>query len=378
MNIESEIERIKSINATNMNESTAKLSIIFPMLRALGWDTTDPDEVQLEYRVGGHMRGHADCALFSGGKPLVLIETKAPTKRLDVDHQNYYEMLKQLRDYCKIAEVSLGVLTNGKEWHIYYFGQNSSMKASPLAEAINIDEDDARDCRNKLRKFLSRDKVSDSGAQTLAEKAWIQRLMTTKWKELMTSGDPKLVSALRKSIKESTGTYVSTEELVKFLKERAEVESSPAASSGIDGTPPHDINALSVPDKSERRKSTKPTHIQIRGQRYEAKSWKKCLKIFLSEAYKHNPAKFYSTLDSMPYRRNKRSISIYKDSEREEMQRLPGKKPTSPIANSNLYLYVHGSAKRIQEGFREVQQLLGWPEDSVQIFREGQLLWPDA
>lgn len=381
--IETEIERIKTINATNMNESTAKTSFIFPMLRALGWDTTDPDEVQQEYRVGGHMRGHADIALFSGGKPCVLIETKAPTKAMDVDHQGYYKMLKQLKDYCKIAEVSLGVLSNGKEWHIYYFDKNSSMEELPLAEVINIDEADTRDCGSKLWKLLSRDKVSDNGAQTLAEKVWIQRLMVAKWKELMTSDNKALASLLRSSIRKSTGINVPLEDVKKFLKERAAIPSSPAVSADVDGTSPPDTGTPSAdPDTPKRRRSNKaikprPTHIQIRGQRYEAKSWREGLITFFDEAYRHDPATFTSNLISTPYKGSRRTIGIYQDSEKAEMSHLPGQVPT-PIADSNLYLYVNASSETIQESIREVRELLGWREDSVQFFRGDQLLYPDG
>ena len=374
MNIESEIERIKSINATNMNESTAKLSIIFPMLRALGWDTTDPDEVQLEYCVAQHLKGFADIALFSGGKPCVLIETKAPTKQLVVSNHQ-----AQLQDYCKMLKVSLGVLTNGIEWHFFYFDEGLNKEGeSPLAEAINLDEEDAHACQTRLWQFLSRDKVSDSGAQTLAKGVWVQRLMATKWKELMTSGDPALVRALRSSIRKSTSINLPLEDIVKFLKERAELRSSPAVSPDSDRTPPPDTGAPSDPDKPKREKFIKPTHIQIRGERHKAKSWKKCLNIFFSEVYKNDPTKFNSTFVSMPYKGNRRSIGIYQDSEEEEMQRLPAGNPPTQIANSNLCLYIHSSAKTIQESIREVRKLLGWPEDSVQIFSEDQRLWPDG
>ena len=132
-------------------------------------------------------------------------------------------------------------------------------------------------------------------------------------------------------------------------------------------------------DKPKRKKSREPspTYIQLLGQRHEAKYWTDCLRIFLDKAYEDDPDKFNSELVSTPYKGSRRNIGIYQDSEEEEMQRLPGTKPT-PIANSSFYAYTHLSSYQIKKRCREVRERLGWREDSVQIFMGDQLLYPDG
>ncbi len=126
------------------------------------------------------------------------------------------------------------------------------------------------------------------------------------------------------------------------------------------------------------------THIQIT-KRYKVKYWTDFLRAFFDEAYKHDPAKFNSTFKSMPFPKRKK-LGIYLDSEKEEMSRLLGKEPT-PIAGSNFYVYasklgskgghveVQNRLVEVRDRCRKVQDLLGWPEDSVQIFKR---LYPDG
>ena len=70
-------ERIdKHGDALRKSEAQTRYSLIDPLLRALGWDTTDPAQVVPEYRGDGG-RQAADYALLGPlGQPLVIIEAK--------------------------------------------------------------------------------------------------------------------------------------------------------------------------------------------------------------------------------------------------------------------------------------------------------------
>jgi len=66
------------------NEETAKMSLVVPFIRLLGFEPNNPREVRLEFAadfVQGDGKKHADrmdFAIFdkSGKKPLMVIETK--------------------------------------------------------------------------------------------------------------------------------------------------------------------------------------------------------------------------------------------------------------------------------------------------------------
>ncbi|MDP6124490.1 MAG: hypothetical protein QGH20_01895 [Candidatus Latescibacteria bacterium] len=59
---------------TGLNETSTRTIFIDPMLRALGWDVTEPTQVDLEYSIFGG--GNVDYALMINGKPTVLVEAK--------------------------------------------------------------------------------------------------------------------------------------------------------------------------------------------------------------------------------------------------------------------------------------------------------------
>ena len=72
----------------NKHETSTRYMFIDPILRALGWDLSDPDECVVEYRVATGLRGtnegsrRTDYALLDArGNPAVLVEAK----RIDVD-----------------------------------------------------------------------------------------------------------------------------------------------------------------------------------------------------------------------------------------------------------------------------------------------------
>ncbi|MCE2463673.1 MAG: type I restriction enzyme HsdR N-terminal domain-containing protein [Dehalococcoidia bacterium] len=67
-------ERIDSHGAAlRGSEALTRYALIDPMLRELGWDTSDPEMVIPEYSSGG---GRADYALLSAGKPVMMVEAK--------------------------------------------------------------------------------------------------------------------------------------------------------------------------------------------------------------------------------------------------------------------------------------------------------------
>ena len=97
------------------HESNTIQYLVEPMLRGLGWDFDDPEQVMREYRPKGDQgrgkRGEAvDIALLENRTPTVFVEVK----RLDRDHTPEYE--KQIERYASHMKMGTAVLTNGKYW----------------------------------------------------------------------------------------------------------------------------------------------------------------------------------------------------------------------------------------------------------------------
>src|SRR6266852_713750 len=65
-----------------MGEQNTKAALIEPVLRVLGWDIEDPDEVHREYKQRS-MDNPVDYALVLDGKPVLFVEAKGLRENLD-------------------------------------------------------------------------------------------------------------------------------------------------------------------------------------------------------------------------------------------------------------------------------------------------------
>lgn len=94
-------------NTLSQNEYRTRISLIDPILNALGWDVSDPKLVTPEYQAGN---GRADYALLgSDGKPKAFVEAKRLNEHLEA-HQD------QVFKYTWDQKVFYGGLTDGNRW----------------------------------------------------------------------------------------------------------------------------------------------------------------------------------------------------------------------------------------------------------------------
>ena len=106
-------ERVNRYRGERVGEQNTKAGLIVPILRALGWNVEDLDEVHLEYR-GVPIDKPVDYALLLQRKPVLFIEAKALGENL-----NDRRWASQIVSYAAVAGVEWVVLTNGDEYRIY-------------------------------------------------------------------------------------------------------------------------------------------------------------------------------------------------------------------------------------------------------------------
>ena len=111
--------------ALGASETLTRYALIDPLLRELGWDTSDPSAVVPEYSSGP---GRADYALMSAGKPAVMVEAK----KLGTPLQ--YNVLGQVLTYCMMEGTEHFVVTNGARWEIYETNKSGSIDQKLVAE----------------------------------------------------------------------------------------------------------------------------------------------------------------------------------------------------------------------------------------------------
>ena len=142
--------REHATECTNHESNTIQY-LIDPILRDLGWNLDDPNQVRREYRPAEKQRrgkrGIAvDIALFENGTPTVFVEAK----RLDRDYDPVYK--EQLDKYTSYLDEGTAVLTNGRFWLV-------SPVRSGMTEnlrVIDISQGSANNVIGELRSVIGK------------------------------------------------------------------------------------------------------------------------------------------------------------------------------------------------------------------------------
>ena len=97
------------------NEASTRNYLIDPVIRALGYDPNEPNDVEPEFRadfVAGNRK--VDYALKKEGRPIIFVEFKPATKSLSFEHT------VQLQHYFSTKlDVRFGIVTNGLEYRFF-------------------------------------------------------------------------------------------------------------------------------------------------------------------------------------------------------------------------------------------------------------------
>lgn len=105
------------------SEALTRYTLIDPLLRELGWDTSDPELIIPEFDAGS---GRADYALLSNGKPLIMLEAKSLGSQLD-------QAAVQGINYCNINGTAFFCVTDGQKWRLY-----ETFRPTPIEEKIVV------------------------------------------------------------------------------------------------------------------------------------------------------------------------------------------------------------------------------------------------
>ena len=104
-------ERITAHRAVlSQSETRTRYALIDPLLKELGWDTSDPAMVVPEYSSG---TGRADYALLSNGRPAMMVEAKKLGENL------HDRARSQGVQYCIEEGTQYFSVTDGARWEIY-------------------------------------------------------------------------------------------------------------------------------------------------------------------------------------------------------------------------------------------------------------------
>lgn len=147
------VERMKKHRSLyEKNEMALRSQIIEPILRGLGWNTENPEEVQPNVSTE---EGIPDYSLLKSDKKVLFIEAK----KLSVDIEQR-EVIRQLAKYCFGEGMKYGVLTNGLIWILFRAFQEGTTMAERIVWKTDIENDEMTATIRKLNT-ISKESITD-------------------------------------------------------------------------------------------------------------------------------------------------------------------------------------------------------------------------
>ena len=146
--------KIAKLPDKNLSEENTKTRLINPVLRALGWDPENPEDVTMEDREGKYHP--PDYVLLLQGKPKLLVEAKRLGEKLEGD-----KWADKLMGYVGAAAAGAEwiVLTNGDEYHIYNATVHVSSFGQRLFRKVRLTKPD--DPTEETLALLSKEGIGD-------------------------------------------------------------------------------------------------------------------------------------------------------------------------------------------------------------------------
>lgn len=202
---------------TPANEETAKMRILVPILRELGWDSLDQD-VQWEYQLSRN-RGRVDAALMGSKGPAAFIEAKAPGQRLN-DH------VEQVLGYAFQEGANICALTTGLEWWLYLPSETEYLFDERRFAELSLKDDPVEQLATDFAAFLGREPLLDGGAEKKAkqvlkarrEAEHLDKEIPGVWSEMLAAPDEELIELVSKRVYEKTNLRPTPQQVTFALR----------------------------------------------------------------------------------------------------------------------------------------------------------------
>ena len=188
--------RIARATSQRLNEENTKATLIEPVLRALGWDTEDVEEVVREYRIKSRDKP-VDYGLLVLRTARLFVEAKALGENLD-DRR----WTNQIMGYAGVAGVQWIVLTDGNEYRIYNTHAPVSVEEK-LFRSVKVSDDSP--IVLETLELLAKDRMEENRIEVLWRAHFVDRHVRSAIEQLFTGeGDLLLVNYVAKNTKNLT------------------------------------------------------------------------------------------------------------------------------------------------------------------------------
>ena len=283
------LDKIRSGQLTN--EAQVKQAVILPILRALGWDDTNPNEFVPEYAVGTENgRGSVDyalCRTLPYQLPLIFIETKK-LGSVDVAGEG------QLFRYAANQGVPFLVLTDGDVWNFYLAMAVGTPAERIVYRAELRQEEKLGEYKGFFKRYLKKENVLSGKARQDAEldkeseanRLTAQNTIPGCWQGLLNEPNDELLKLLVDAVEKNCGIRPDPDNVKAFLKDQHSI--TPQAITLKPSTSSVPKEAKSTTQKNESTRS-KVIGFVLDGRQRNCRSGVKTIAEILMEFQKRDP-----------------------------------------------------------------------------------------
>ena len=311
---------------TSLGEARVRSAIVDPILRALGWNTDNPDEVWPEW---GEGREEVDYALFTGSTVRVLVEAKKGGESLAKQaHQD------QLLSYSFKHGVKIAILTNGTVWWFYLPLQEGSWEQRKFY-AVEFDKQDGAEIAQKFVTLLSKANVSSGKAVQTAEDLYkrhqIAETLPMAWDQLV---EDTIANLLTIRTEELCGHEPDKNEVNQFLSKMRFPQITPPTERVSPPEPNVEHEPTPQPNPSGQSQRTTCRAFTFCGNRYEVSSWRGMIVKLCEIVHEAHRDRFEEVLNLGAY-----------------FSRHPkGQNPWKEINATGIYVELHGGRENEKRG----------------------------
>jgi hypothetical protein len=242
-------ERVDRYRSKGINEQDTKGTLLQPVLRSLGWDVEDLEEVQREYKIRKQDKP-VDFALFLLRTPCLFVEAKGLGQNL-----NDRKWANQIMGYAGVAGVGWVVLTDGNEYRVY-----NSHAAVPIEEklfrAVKIADDPALACETLA--LMSKERMRKNEMSPLWKAHFVDRQVQVAIRDLFASTpDASIVRLVSKKLPDLAP------KAIRASLQRASISFDFPVKPNVDGSERSSRNTKPQKKKGSRTRTQTRSFLQL-------------------------------------------------------------------------------------------------------------------
>lgn len=353
MSLHERLEKIRSLPVPQ-NEESAKFQVIAPILQALGWDTSDGEQVLFEHSVGGKKGGRVDIALKQGGRVLALIEAKAPRSDLTTH-------VEQVLGYAFHEGVDICALTTGEEWWLYLPREGGEPQKRRFS-ILDLGKNPLELLTEDFDRFLGQANLASGQSHKQAlrvlkanlEADRLKTEMPKIWSRMLKEPDNDLVDLISRRVYDKLSIRPTNEQVVAVLSG----EPVPLVAPSTSEQSGRQVGSEGTYKRLPPTPAVQPTMVVLWGSRHSIGSHADVLRTVAEELYRRHSGDFDKLLEL------KGRIHPFVS---RTPQALPKPDRCYEVASAGYFIDINLSAANVLRRAERFLECFGYPPSDLEV-----------